>query len=348
MSNHPQDADGLRQRAEALLADAVRTSALDHADSERMLQELKLHEIELQIQNEALLEAQQDANKALQEVFALNKRLEDLVASRTVELVKAKEVAECASRAKSRFLTNMSHEFRTPLNGIMGMTALLRRNTQLDAEVQRRLSIITTSAENLLLLVNNIIELSRIEAGELALEPVVFDLAALLDDLKAMVALTMKLKGLTFSIDTDHLPAALYGDAGRLRQVLFNYLGNAIKFTAHGEIAVHASILEEGADDLLLRFDVSDTGIGVAEEQRQRLFLAFEQGDSSLTRPFGGSGIGLVINRHLARLMGGEVGVDHRPGGGSIFWVTVRMLKVAAGASGEPVQSSDRQAPLRG
>jgi signal transduction histidine kinase len=348
MSNHKQDAGGLRQRAEASLADAVRTSALDHADSERMLQELKLHEIELQIQNEALQEAQQDANKALQEVFALNKRLEDLVATRTVELVKAKEAAECASRAKSRFLTNMSHEFRTPLNGIMGMTALLRRNTQLDADVQRRLAIIATSADSLLLLVNNIIDLARIEAGELELEPVVFDLAALLDDLKAMVALTMKLKGLSFSIDTDHLPPALYGDAGRLRQVLFNYLGNAIKFTAHGEIAVQARILEEGADDLLLRFDVSDTGVGVTEDQQQRLFLAFEQGDSSLTRRFGGSGIGLVINRHLARLMGGEVGVENRPGGGSIFWATVRMLKVAAGDSGAPVHTSNRKAPLRG
>ncbi len=255
--------------------------------------------------------------------------LEALVSSRTVELAEAKEAAEAASRAKSTFLANMSHEIRTPMNAILGLAHLLLKDAH-ESKARDQLGKLSDSGKHLLGIINNILDFSKIEAGKLVLENAEFSPAQVVDRSLSMLGERAATKGLLLIKDIDpSLPNWLAGDALRLEQSLLNFIGNAIKFSEQGEITVRASASEDDGESVLLRFEVEDQGIGIAPEQRDKLFGAFSQADDTMTRRFGGTGLGLVISRQLAQLMGGEAGVESELGVGSTFWMTARLAKAA-------------------
>jgi two-component system, sensor histidine kinase and response regulator len=241
-------------------------------------------------------------------------------------LAQARDAADAANRAKSEFLANMSHEIRTPMNTVLGLTRLLQRES-LSAEQSASVVKISEAARHLLTIINDILDLSKVEAGQLRLERVSFPLAAVLDQVRSLVADQAQAKGLELTLDTDATPPWLLGDPTRLRQALLNYAANAVKFTERGSIRIGARLLQQHGDQLLVRFEVKDTGRGVEPEQLPRLFSAFEQGDSSTTRTYGGTGLGLAVTRRLAAMMGGESGAESQPGVGSTFWFSA-MLQV--------------------
>jgi len=237
-------------------------------------------------------------------------------------LAAAKEAAEAANRAKSLFLANMSHEIRTPLNAIIGLTHLIRSDHP-EPRHTARLEKINAAAAHLLSVINDILDISKIEADKLELEEEDFSLADLLDQVRSMVAEPAAAKGLTLAIGVDGVPPVLRGDVVRLRQGLLNYTFNALKFTERGGITLRAQLLEQGAQRVRVRFEVEDSGIGIAPEVLPRLFHKFEQAEAGSGRGYGGTGLGLALTRHLARLMGGDAGCTSEPGLGSVFWFTV-------------------------
>lgn len=271
---------------------------------------------------------QSERTHMLQELEMHRQHLAEEVALRTGELALAKEVAETANRAKSIFLANMSHEINTPLNAIISFTDLLQRKSS-DPQQQDKLGKILAAANNLHLILRDLLTLARLEANRLAIVTVDFTRADLTARIEEAITDSLRRKGLAFTLELTALPERMHGDLERLSQMLLNYLGNALKFTSAGSIGLTASIIDDGENDFLVRFAVSDTGIGIAAENQQRIFLAFEQVDGSSTRNFGGNGLGLGINRLLAHLMGGEVGLDSQPGVGSTFWFTARLGKAA-------------------
>ncbi|HEX6722608.1 MAG TPA: ATP-binding protein, partial [Burkholderiaceae bacterium] len=240
------------------------------------------------------------------------------------ELTVARDRAEAATLAKSAFLANMSHEIRTPMNAVIGLVHLLRRDDPTPAQVDR-LEKIHDAAQHLSRVIDDVLDLSKIESGKFTLEHTGFSLRALLRRAEAMVNERAHAKGLTLAVDAGNVPDRLRGDPTRLSQALLNLLSNAVKFTDRGGIELRVQARPAGGDALKVRFTVEDTGIGIAAEQVRKLFGAFEQADSSTTRRFGGTGLGLAITRHLAQLMGGDVGVESDPGRGSRFWFEARL-----------------------
>ncbi|MDO8768463.1 MAG: ATP-binding protein [Burkholderiaceae bacterium] len=289
----------------------------------------------------------------ISELRSLNASLEERVRQRTAELETANQLlsrakfqAEAANVAKSAFLANMSHEIRTPMNGIVGMANILRREG-VSAQQAQRLDTIDSSAHHLLEVINNILDISKIEAGKLTLEEAPVVVSSLLANVSLTLAERARTKGIHLLIETGHLPHNLVGDPTRLQQALLNYATNAVKFTDTGTVTLRAVKQEESAEAVSVRFEVQDTGIGIAPEAMSRLFGAFEQADNSMTRKYGGTGLGLAITKRLTELMGGEAGADSTPGVGSTFWFTVKLKKSDEATAAPEPGAVDAEAEIR-
>ncbi len=296
-----------------------------------MLEQIELRDKKLRAHRNEL---EQQVQTRTQELVQTNASLWQAVS----ELEDAKTKAEAANKAKSEFLATVSHEVRTPLNGVLGTTEVLL-NTELSERQRRFGQIIHGSAKTLLSIINNILDFSKIEAGKIELEMVAFDARDIVEEVQDLFNEMAEKKGLRFgSHVAPHLPRRLTGDAGRLRQVLTNLVGNAIKFTERGEVMIHIRPDEIGTDSVRLRVEVRDTGIGVPPESQSRIFESFAQADQSTTRRYGGTGLGLAIAKQLTTMMDGEIGVDSKAGEGSTFWFTVQL-----GITSEEVEDPKRR-----
>jgi CheY-like chemotaxis protein/HPt (histidine-containing phosphotransfer) domain-containing protein len=263
---------------------------------------------------------------------------------RTEQLEKAKNAAEAASRAKSAFLATMSHEIRTPMNGVLGMTEMLL-STALTENQRNYTKLVKRSGEHLLVIINDILDFSKIEAGKLTIEYINFNLWDLLEDIHTVYTPQAEAKGIVLDFDiANDIPVAICGDPNRLRQIMANLLGNAIKFTEQGRIMARARIASEDSQAVTLRFEVHDTGIGISREARSRIFEAFSQADDSTTRKYGGTGLGLAISKQLVELMGGSIGVENARTQGSVFWFTVSFDKRRV----DPDAPGDQQHTIEG
>jgi len=337
---------GLFGPNEERLADFITTitgAALENADGFLQLQRLN------STLEERVAERTAAAEKRARELAVSNQELERTAAElrSTEELLRvAKDAAEAASHAKSRFLATMSHEIRTPMNGVIGMTELALK-TRLTTQQQSYLHVVKQSADALLRLLNDILDFSKIEAGKLELEQMPFDVRELVGDSVRILSVRAAQTNLELMYRVaPEVPLLVAGDSGRLRQVLVNLVGNAVKFTPQGEVRVDVGVVERNSTEVVLRFAVTDTGIGIPPEKQQRIFESFSQADSSITRRFGGTGLGLAISAQLVELMQGRLAVESQPGSGSTFHFTSRFAVPATAAAVAAISSTLPHLPV--